>query len=300
MIKKNLSLISRFIKYFYKWNKFYVWISVICFLIILLWSFYTMELYWRIGTFFTNEQYRIQAGYGNSVLWPLGIFAVIWDWLTASYIRFDTTMIFGTNLAQIFVPALASVAGIYFYRHFHSSFLMKFYRVEKYNIYLLKEICVYAGKMALAFFAAYLLYYVFVYHISNQPFMDYAGRELLLDILGDSFYDAHTYLYYLLDGMVRFLFMPFVYAFLSCTLAVVCKSEKQVFLLSNIYYYGMTIVGFATYMSLGNVSLYLNPSVIMASGSYNDINTWLLLLNNSVPVLLSLGLLFARRKAVEL
>ena len=241
-----------------------------------------------IGNYFTDEKYRSQAGYGNSVFWPLGIFPMIWDWLTNSFIHFDYTIIFGTNLAQIFVPALASVAGICFYKHFHSVFQMSLYRVRKYDIYLLKEISVYAGKMALAFFVAYLLFYVFT------------GRELLLDILGDNFYYEHTYLYYILDGVVRFLYMPFVYAFLSCSLAVVCRSEKQVFLLSNIYYYGMTIVGFATYMSWGQASLYINPSVIMASGSYYDINTWLLLLNNFIPVLFSLGLLFAGRKTVEL
>lgn len=300
MIRKYTKIISAFVRDFYKANTFFVWISVICLFILVLWSFFTMDLYWMIGTFFTNEQYRSQAGYGNSVFWPLGIFPMIWDWLTNSYIIFESTIIFGTNLAQIFVPVLASVAGIYFYRRFHSVFDMVFYRVKKYDDFLIKEIAVYAGKMALAFFVAYLLFYAFVYNISNGSLMDNAGRELLLDILGDSFYNNHTYLYYILDGIIRFLFMPFVYAFLSCTLAVACKSEKQVFLLSNIYYYGMTIVGFATYMSWGELSLYINPSVIMASGSYYDINTWLLLLNNSVPVLISFVLLYVRRKAVDI
>ena len=300
MIKKYTGIFCQFVKDFYKMNKFYVWISVTCLLILLLWSFYTMELYWMIGNYFTDEKYRSQAGYGNSVFWPLGIFPMIWDWLTNSFIHFDYTIIFGTNLAQIFVPALASVAGICFYKHFHSVFQMSLYRVRKYDIYLLKEISVYAGKMALAFFVAYLLFYVFIYNLSGGALMEYTGRELLLDILGDNFYYEHTYLYYILDGVVRFLYMPFVYAFLSCSLAVVCRSEKQVFLLSNIYYYGMTIVGFATYMSWGQASLYINPSVIMASGSYYDINTWLLLLNNFIPVLFSLGLLFAGRKTVEL
>lgn len=255
------------------------------------------NIFYIVSSFIFNESYRENFTLSYSrVKWDISLFEVIKRTLTEYRWKFDYLIVFGTNLFQIFLPCLAAAAGLIFYGHFRSIDKMKWFRVKSYKQSLLKEISDYSLKMAGALFLAYMLFFLFLLIVARGNMYGDMGRTLLLDILGNSFYARHTYLYYVLDGLVRFFLMPYIYAFLSCTIAVQARSQKQVFLLSNLYYYGLSIVGFSLYYSLGEYALYLNPSVIMASGSYNDVNTLLLVLLNIVPLVFSLLYLLLRQK----
>ena len=82
-------------------------------------------------------------------------------------------------------------------------------------------------------------------------------------------------------------------------MATILKNQKQVFFSSNIYYYGLSIIGFGLYYIFGEWSIYINPSVIMASGTYNSVNTLLLLFVNVIPIIIGLILLKRRFKYAD-
>ena len=67
-----------------------------------------------------------------------------------------------------------------------------------------------------------------------------------------------------------------------------------------LYYYGLSALGFALAMVLPQLAIYINPSVIMASGSYDQFNSIVLIFINMLPLLIGLGIIHWRTKNVEI
>ena len=259
------------------------------------------NIFYIVKNFIFSPEYRENFTLAESdVKTNISLFVVIKQVMTNYRWQFDYLLIFGTNFFQILLPCIVSISGILFYKKFHSIYQYTIYRNANYKKYLLQEIMKESLKMASAFFMSFIIYYIMLLIISKGAMSPYMERSLFLDILGNQFYYNYKYLYYILDGLTRFFLIPFIYSFFSCSLAIVLPTQKQVLFASNIFYYGLSMMGFALQYLFGDYAIYINPSVIMASGSYNHVNTILLFVIHLIPIVISLFIIKRKSRYVEI
>lgn len=269
--------------------KRYMLLFLVCFLVMVICTLYETNIFYILKNFIFNAEYRENFTLAESnIKENINILQVInqvisnYDW------RFDYSIIFGTNFFQLILPCIVSISGLIFYNKYHSIFKFSIHKHKSYDKYIKNEIKTESLRTSLSIFGSFLLFYAFILLITKGSLSTYSvDRTLFIDLFGNSFYYKIPHLYYILDGLVRFFLVPFIYTYFSCTVAILAKSQKQAFFSSNIYYYGLSVIGFGLYYIVGNAALYINPSVIMASGSYSNINTILLLLFNSIPLFIS-------------
>lgn len=201
---------------------------------------------------------------------------------------FDTAIVLSTMWMQLVIPLFVIPSCIQFYRLYHSSFKFTYPRKrQSYQKILFHEIFVSVLKAAAAIFMGYFLFMIFMWFASSHSCQE--PRSLFSDLLGSSFYKNHQFIYYLLEGFVRFFAVPFVYAWLGHAVALFDISLKFVIATPIAYYYGLSAIGYALDLSYPVLAMYFNPTVLMANGSY-DFNTLLMLLTNGIPLYIGLGL----------
>jgi len=258
-------------------------------------------MYYIVGNYIFDKNYRENFGLADGpTRLNYNLFQLIKYIFTGQIWLFDYILIFGTGLFQVILPGIVSIAGLNFYGKLHTINKTTAYRKKNYANYIANDILLESLKISISVFSAYIAYYLFALYLSGGQLSDYAGRELFLDILGDDFYTKYPYFYYLLDGFVRFFMIPFIYSLYACAISLFANGKKQVFLASNAYYYGLTVVAFGLYMLIGNNAIYLNPTVIMASGAYLDINTILLMSLHMIPIIISYFMIKRHVNHVEL
>jgi hypothetical protein len=254
-----------------------------------------------IKNFVLDEKFRKNFSLAESNVYiDLNLFQVIHRVLSAYTWNFDYSIIWGTNFFQLLIPCLAAIAGLLFYNDLNSIYKFSIYRTKNYKSFIIKEIFNKSIKLATSVFFAYLVFYIITFIVTGGSLNPTITRELLLDILGKDFYYSYTYLYYLLDGIVRFLIIPFIYSFFSCSISLIVKNQKQVLFAPNFYYFGLTL--FAVFLGylVGNSSIYFSPTTIMISGQYYNVNTLLLSLINLLPLLISFIILKRKFNNVEI
>lgn len=219
---------------------------------------------------------------------------------------FDHLIIWGTNFFQLLISFLSSIACYIFAQNHININQMKYYRKKKMFKTVLLEILKCSFKIAFSIFLGYFCFYLIsiIGGIRPTPSLYQSGilpRTLFLDWLGNDFYFNFAELYWILEGIIRFFLVPFQYAFISCVLFIFTRSIKYSYILCNSYYVFLSaILGAVDVFSFPfKLDKYLDPSVIMASGSY-DLATLPLLFYSFLPFFVCLILLHIfRRKVYE-
>lgn len=253
-----------------------------------------------------------------SVLFDTNSFAVIYRYLTFEPIRtatdmvakennlttfayllnyslsigkpFDVVVIWGTFIFQLILPFIATIGVFRFYKRHIGINKLIYYRKQNYIRSIRKLALNESLRISLSVFLAYLTFLVFYRLVGTNPVQELYSvgampRTLFLDWFGNSFYYDYPFLYWSLEGLVRFWLVPFIYCYCACLLSVVVLSAKKSYLIVNLYYIiASAIFGAISLIGLPfHLDLYLNPSVILASGSY-DLKTLPLLLGTILPI----------------
>lgn len=228
------------------------------------------------------------------------VFNIMKSVISNMQFTFDVSVIFGTMWFQIIIPLFATISGVAFYQIYNSNLKLKIIRKERYKQTILKEILFNSLKLGSVIFAAYLVFISCAYLISTPGSLGSSERTLFSDLIGNGLFLNHTFLYFIMEGIVRFFMIPFAYATLSQSFALFDKSLKEVIAAPILYYYGLSAIGFAMAMVVPQLAIYINPSVIMANGSYEQFNSIVLILINMLPLLIGLGIIYWRTKNVEI
>lgn len=265
-----------------KKNKKYLLISLFIILLIFIQILIYIGVDYVIPKYLTDESYRLLLKeYGETPL----------DILVSNFqvTNIGNHIIFSTGIFQIIITFLAGLGGLSFYKKFRSIEKMKYYRYKSMRESFYRDCLIEALKWAAAVFVGYFIVYTILCIICDVPEVDYSQipRTLFLDILGKDFYFNHHRLYWLLEGLIRFFWVPFTYAFFTATLSLTAFNSSIVYLIPNLYYIIMTAFSAIVFngllkSSIGNI---LNPSVLMASSSY-ELSTISLLLPSLIPILL--------------
>lgn len=283
----------------FKENRVYIITAILCLLLMLVIVIADTNIFYIVGNFITNAEYRENYGLAESTIKKdYNILQVIEEVFGKYLWEFDVMMIFGLNFIQILFPCLIVIAGFKFYKKYTTIFKFAMYRYKNYKSFIIKNINKEALKISFSLFSAFLSFFVFSMIVSKGNCMG-ASRTLFVDILGKSYVTNHMYTYYLLDGVVRFFLMPYVYAFFSCCVAIIAQNIKQVIFAPIIYYLGLSSVGYASQIALGKKFLYLTPSTIMSSGAYDGFNSSILILTSSIPLFIGIFILWRKFKNGE-
>ncbi len=288
-----------------KENKKYICVFLICIVIMIYEALYDnniIEIIKRalfepgyIEFYFANTDTPVSPGTAHTFI------NLVINSVKYTPLAFDSLIVFGTRIFQLILPLFAVVSGIEFYKYFNTICKFKINSKKNYRKFILKKITINAAKIAFSIFMAYCLYLLVSYCISDFSYNSKTTRDFLLDIIGEEFYGEHIVLYYFLEGAIRFLFMPFIYSCLAQTSVLYFQNIKQVIATPIIYYYLLATIGYGLNMLDHPISIYINPSAIMANGTYANINSILLILFNLVlPLTLSIILIYWRTKNVEI
>ena len=286
-----------------KIGKKYIIIFCICLLIMTLLAINENGFYSVARHYLSDAAFRHDMNIHALTKFP-NIFGVLLHNLGAGIINFDAILITATIPFQIIIPFFSIVGGIFFYKQYNHILKFSLVKAVRFKKEIYKIVFMNAVKLALSVFLAYLCFYTILYFVitsPTQPFHNSSeGRDFLADLLPKGFYYAHSYRYFLLDGFVRFFYMPFIYTVLVQASVLVISSFRGVFLVDIVYYYGLAAIGYATALIAPRLAIYINPTVLMASGDYAHINSLVLLLVNSIPLFISIAIIEWRSRHVEI
>lgn len=286
---------------FIKKNNIYIKIFIISLFLMLLSAIYETNIFYISKEFIFNSEYRENFANNSDILidFNLNLINVVKYVLTNYKWKYNYMVIFGTNVFQLLIPIFASISALIFYKQSQSINKFIINKKKTYKSFLAKKIMQSSLKMSCSIFFAFIIFYILCIIISNGSIDTNISRSFLLDILGKNFYSKHTMFYYFIDGSVKLFLTPLIYCIFACSLSLILKSFKQVFLAPIIYYFGLTLVSFILRESFG-VGMYLSPLLIMITGDFLNINTLKVMIMPSVAILISIIIITMKGKYVEI
>lgn len=210
-------------------------------------------------------------------------FEVMIDTLKNYEWNFDYIIIWATNIFQISLPFLA-IFGYMNNKYFYKS------DKNKFKMFAKKE----SFKMSVSIFSAYLFFFILIIIICKGRLSTYITREFLIDIFGEKFYFNHTYLYYLIDGFIKYFIMSYIYVYSGSLLSYAFNGIKKNCYYFIIIYFSLSIVSTLLEYLIGDIAIYLGPHSIMIAGSFLKISSVTMIIVNLLPLIIS-SILFHRK-----
>lgn len=217
------------------------------------------------------------------------------------YGNFDNYMIFGSGLVTVFGPVSAMLAA-YIYNHKTKTILkVEFYRrnsrIKTFMIHSLKI----SAKIALSIFLAFLVYFLFgafICEVSTVEELIRPWRSLFTDWFGLSFYENHRYLYYFIEGVIKYFVMTFVFSFLFCSATLLFEKPSVAVLFVLCLIFGMFELSQIAAQSTIPLELIVvfSPFSFYSSSTYALYNTIYYLLSVIMPFIYGLIIVFCRGK----
>lgn len=266
---------------------------------IVLSTFFIMIFSLILENISSTVQYIFDPAYKNALSRtfsnPLNFFM---NSLTESIWPFDYCIAFGTYFFQFLIPFYGALISVSFGSRYRVIKELGYPKRRKFKKTLWSDTLLTAIFIAFAIFMAFLLYFLFCVIISDGDFTSGYSRPLFLDWFGDDFYVNHRYIYTLLEGFLKFFVLPLSYGLLGIGCVLFDKKNKALAAIPLLYYFGLTILGSALMANQMELGLYFNPTVLMSAGDFSHINTFLIILINSIPMIA--GLLLIRKKGEQI
>ncbi|WP_423363959.1 hypothetical protein [Mycoplasma sp. P36-A1] len=223
-----------------------------------------------------------------------------------SYKKFDFNMIFSFYFFQLLIPLFMSISAYLNFEKYNNIDVYIIYREKSYFKFMLKSITINALKISSAVFTSFLIFYIFMIVVSNGETsldihdLNSLPKSFLLDLFGGSFYSNNLYLYYLIEGFIKFFMVIFSYSLFAQSLVFILKNIKEIIFAPFLLYYGLIMFSFVIMDAFPDISLYISPSTIMANSDYADLNSIILLSGALIPLVISMIIMFWRSKNAEI
>lgn len=289
-------------------NKYYFLLSIALIIFILTTFLYEHGFFKSLFNYFTKYNEITNPIYNDSPFKGGNIFEYI-DYLfsTGVYYNFDYNIIFSCTLLQITPPILASISAFIFFNYYTNIFKNVIHRKKSFKKEITLTILKNANKMALCTFIAFTIIFIFFFLLANNKFAldindpTLIPKSFLLDIFSNSFYSNNIYLYYFIEGFIKYYLIIFIYSSMAQSLILIFDNIKIIIFLPLIYYYGLTVISYVLKtLSNNQIFDYINPVTIMANSDLEYVNSLLLISFNLIPLLIFIALLYWRNKNVEI
>lgn len=287
-----------------KRNRIYIVIFIICLFIMLYFMTSSTNFGYILKQYLTDEAYRERFfnynddGTMKEVYTKPSLINLIRVVIFQYRYQFDVSIIFGTALFSIFLPLFPMICTYDFYRYYHSIYKSAAYRGKGYRADLDHTMHHNALKMAGTLFLSYFIYMCIVKAAASEP-NGAPYRSLLHEIFNDRFYGEHTFIYFFIEGSIRFFWMPYIYCRMGQAAVLYESDWKKPVFLPALYYYGLTAAGMALANVIPVLSIYISPAVLMANGDF-EFNSFILLAVNAIPMILAWLMTYYKTRYVEI
>lgn len=259
-------------------NKYFL-ITLITLIIMLCCFIHETNIISITHNFVVSSEYQneVRNLYGNDLI--ICYFNLILNIIKMN--GFDYLIIWSTNIFQLLIPFYV-ILSLHFIK---SNSKIKFIVFESF-------------KYSLCILVSFLSFYIFILLITNGKVSNYINRELFADLLGTDFYKNNIYLYYLIDGIIKFLIVPFMYILNANLIKLTVDNIDKYCFYIIYFYFGLSLLALFLEKFIGNIFMYMNPMVFMASGSYSNISTIALFMSLIMFNLISYIIYFIRRRNI--
>lgn len=292
------------LKYWIHQNKKYIYISVIVFLVMFLMLINDTNFFSQLFRAITDSSFRAHffLDLENPDAWSIK--PTIWNFIVyfiqhEMFWGFDYGVIMPKSIFQVLIPIFSVVGAIDFYRYKNSLGKLDFYRQKKSKKHMYSKMSKYAIKVSVALFVSYIVYLIFVYMTALPGHTGSIQRSFLEDVLPTGFYNKHMFLYFVIEGWLQFFLIPYVYTMFAEACSFIVNDIKMVIASPLVYYYALAAFGSALYAFSPMLSIYFNPTVIMAPGSFTQYNSILMILINMIPLFLALIIMRVKYEKYE-
>ena len=248
-------------------NKKYILITLICFFLLL------FDTLLNNAIVEMSFKYLIQVSFRKMINQEFGnYFSYMYQLIKNNLGAFDYVIIYGTRLYQVYVAILSASGSLFFVDYLKTSSTIEMYRVENKRKFIINKVLFFAAKLGTSIFVSFLLFYILEFLISSTPeWYTPLERELFVDWFGEEIYLNHMYFYYLIDGFIRFFFVPFVLCLFGNCIAILTKRNFDTFVSVNFFYFGFAVLSFP--LLRFSWGIYVSPATILCSGAYVDCST---------------------------
>lgn len=265
-------------------KKRYFILCGVCVIISLFFLIYQGTTYFMVlSKYFSGKEQYLQAyreacvAYGGSCEEVNGLVSLTIHYFDSVKGNFAYFIDHGTMAYGYLVPLLCLFSGLNFRTYLDTIFSLNAYRKKDYVRFTLSEMNKECLRCALSIYLSYLILWLFVGIVINPTNSGELTKYFLSDVFGKNLYIDHQRWYYLVEGTVRFFFVPYVYAFLGTTIAYTFKRKVDIVILPLVFYYGVSFV--AQFLITWNMAfIYVDPIVIMVNGAISGYSSLLLML----------------------
>ena len=194
-----------------------------------------------------------------------------WEYIQMMY-SFFAYMVDGFSVIQLLAPVLVTVAIVPF---FNLKKVLPFIypRIKSYKKWLIKNILLYLSVACLAMYVGYLIF--MMVGALLLPAID-VDTDLFSDILGANFSHNHPYLYYLLEGFLRYVIFMFVYGLFSVSISFLTQKIYLCVLIPTAYYLILSLcISVFQGIFLTNKLSFLAPTYTLVPNDGFYINTFI-------------------------
>ncbi len=201
------------------------------------------------------------------------------------------------QIFEVITPLLASFAVYHFMIEKEGLFQNAYVRVRSYRRFILRSVLshtVIAGVVVyLGFLCCICLGLVF----NNPETSDFASRTLFADIFGADFYKNYMYLYYLLEGFIKYFVAIAVYGLATIVISLYVQKKYIAVFIPSAYFILFTLI-FSLMEQFDITVSYLSPSYFIYASSA-DAPTYAAFLGFLPVIILSVIGLFLHIKGNE-
>lgn len=264
---------------FIKKNKIYILIFICCITIMLISCLYETNIFYVIKEYLFNSEYK-NSYISNSdvpIDFELNLTNIIKFHLSNYKWTYDYMLIWGINIFQLLLPFLATISALIFYNKNKSINAMAINKQKSYKKFIFKESLNISLHIAISVFCAFIVFFIIALIVSKGATDNNITRSFLTDIIGMDNYHKYTGIYYFVDGFIKLFLIPLLYSIIACVISLFVKNAKQVLIVPIISYFLLYLISFGL-TPFWNFAFYLNPLLIMVTGDYSNINSFLVLL----------------------
>lgn len=222
-------------------------------------------------------------------------FSALFIWDTSPYTKREyINLIFpfcnypvdGYSLLQLIAPVFPVLAVMPFFET-KKLFSYAIIKNKSYKKFIIQNIF---SHLLIASMTLYLAYLIFLsIGIALLPIKpdEGVGRELFSEIFGKSFYKNHMIIYFVIEGLLKYVIFTFVYGLFSIALSFITKKNYLCVLIPIAYYNVLAILVAVLETTFKINLLFLSPTYTLLSNSREYTNGFLIIAPLLIPLIFS-------------
>jgi hypothetical protein len=205
----------------------------------------------------------------------------------------------GFTLLQVLLPVIVSLSIFHFRDEMDGFFPHLYGRSVNYKKTIWLSIFAHLVNAVLAIFSGFLVYMLIGVFLTNTTIDPGNTHDLFSDIFGPNFYLNNQYLFYMTEGIVRYVFFTITYGLFAIAVSLNTE-EKYLMVLIPAAYYTVFSILVSMLSRLVPFGIYaFAPNFPLIASSYVNPSTYQVFLGFYPVIIISIYMIMRRLKGDE-